>query len=258
MSVPDKGLFYTLERGQLIERIVREDEIQAAELTPPPGTRAYFRGRCVSKFAKSLYGASWTSVLFDAENGTIKKVPLMDPHRGTASFDRSVAQHRRHGRCLARSIESLTRCAVAELSARMKLPFLPNHDESSFFHFISTHHPDLGFRIRTGMMPGSPGDHGFGQGSSQCRHAHDRSGHQVPGRASLSPATVGRRKDFKSPTAGSRKCSRSTTNRPWPSPGLPDHASKWRNCFKRSWNTTRNWKGCRSRVRERPTNSARW
>jgi proteasome accessory factor A len=79
----ERGLFYTLERGDLIERIVREEDIQRAELTPPTGTRAYFRGRCVSKFAKSLYGASWTSLLFDVGNTTIKKVPLMDPHRGT-------------------------------------------------------------------------------------------------------------------------------------------------------------------------------
>jgi len=87
---PDKGLFYTLERGQLIERMVREDEIAAAEWTPPSGTRAYFRGRCASKFAKTLYGASWTSVLFDAENGTIKKVPLMDPHRGTQALTEAL------------------------------------------------------------------------------------------------------------------------------------------------------------------------
>lgn len=82
----DKGLFYTLERGALIERVVEEDEIRQAEFTPPPGTRAYFRGRCASKFAKSLYGASWTSVLFDAPNATVKKVPLMDPHRGTKAL----------------------------------------------------------------------------------------------------------------------------------------------------------------------------
>jgi proteasome accessory factor A len=83
---PDRGLFYTLERGDHIERIVEEAEIQRAELTPPPGTRAYFRGRCASKFAKALYGASWTSVLFDVGNATIKKVPLMDPHRGTQAL----------------------------------------------------------------------------------------------------------------------------------------------------------------------------
>jgi proteasome beta subunit len=28
----------------------------------------------------------------------------------------------------------------------MKLPFLPNHDESSFFHFISAHYPELTLR----------------------------------------------------------------------------------------------------------------
>jgi proteasome accessory factor A len=83
---PERGLFYTLERGGHIERIVQESDIQRAEFTPPPGTRAYFRGRCASKFAKSLYGASWTSLLFDVGNATIKRVPLIDPHRGTQAL----------------------------------------------------------------------------------------------------------------------------------------------------------------------------
>jgi proteasome accessory factor A len=83
---PDRGLFYTLERGGHVDRIVHEEDIQRAELTPPPNTRAYFRGRCASKFARSLYGASWTSLLFDVGNGTIKRVPLMDPHRGTQAL----------------------------------------------------------------------------------------------------------------------------------------------------------------------------
>ena len=83
---PDKGLYFTLERSHLIERIVQEAEIVRAEFTPPPGTRAYFRGRCVSQFAKSLYGVSWTSVLFDVGNKQVKRVPLMDPLRGTASL----------------------------------------------------------------------------------------------------------------------------------------------------------------------------
>jgi proteasome accessory factor A len=87
---PEKGLYYTLERSRRVERIVEEDDIQRAELNPPTGTRAYFRGRCVSKFAKALYGASWTSVLFDVGNTTIKKVPLMDPHRGTQALTREL------------------------------------------------------------------------------------------------------------------------------------------------------------------------
>lgn len=38
----------------------------------------------------------------------------------------------------------------------MKLPFLPNHDESSFFHFLSTHHPDLTFRHHGWPPAGQP------------------------------------------------------------------------------------------------------
>jgi proteasome accessory factor A len=83
---PDRGLYYTLERSHLIERVVQDVEVIRAEFTPPSGTRAYFRGRCIAKFSKSIYGASWTSVLFDVGNTTIKKVPLMDPLRGTESL----------------------------------------------------------------------------------------------------------------------------------------------------------------------------
>ena len=83
---PGKGLYYTLERGNMIERVVQDGEIERAESLPPPGTRAYFRGRCVSKYPKSVYGASWTSVLFDVGNTTIKKIPLMEPLRGTESL----------------------------------------------------------------------------------------------------------------------------------------------------------------------------
>ncbi len=83
---PGRGLYYTLERGNMIERVVQDSEIERAESSPPLGTRAYFRGRCVSKYPKSIYGASWTSVLFDVGNTTIKKIPLMEPLRGTESL----------------------------------------------------------------------------------------------------------------------------------------------------------------------------
>ena len=86
----------------------RKHEIQRAELNPPTDTRAYFRGRCVSKFAKALYGASWTSVLFDIGNTTIKKVPLMDPHRGTQALTRALLDDGRFGRCPDRETQGLT------------------------------------------------------------------------------------------------------------------------------------------------------
>ncbi|MGQ0811390.1 MAG: depupylase/deamidase Dop [Nitrospiraceae bacterium] len=82
---PEKGLYYTLERSHMIDRLLQDSDISRAERTPPTGTRAYFRGHCLSKYAKSVYGASWTSVLFDLGN-TIKKIPLMEPLRGTESL----------------------------------------------------------------------------------------------------------------------------------------------------------------------------
>jgi proteasome accessory factor A len=40
----------------------------------------------VSKYPQAVYGASWTSVLFDVGNTTIKRIPLMEPLRGTESL----------------------------------------------------------------------------------------------------------------------------------------------------------------------------
>ena len=80
---PDKGLYYTLERSRRIERLLDDEEIAGAEFHAPRGTRAYFRGACLRKFPHQVYGASWTSVLFDVGDVSVKRVPLMDPLRGT-------------------------------------------------------------------------------------------------------------------------------------------------------------------------------
>jgi proteasome accessory factor A len=89
---PEKGLYYTLERGNRIDRLLRDGEIEKAEHTPPPDTRAYFRGQCLRKFSQAVYAASWTSVLFDVGNTTIKRIPLMDPLRGTESLTRELLE----------------------------------------------------------------------------------------------------------------------------------------------------------------------
>ncbi len=83
---PDKGLYYTLERGNRIDRLLDDEEIQKAEHVAPNESRAYFRGLCLKKFPKHIYGMSWTSVLFDMGNDTIKRIPLMDPTRGTSEL----------------------------------------------------------------------------------------------------------------------------------------------------------------------------
>jgi len=78
----DKGLYYALERGNHVEQLLTQEQIIAAQETPPEGTRAYFRGTCLKKFQKEIYAVSWATVLFSMGNGVIKKVPLMDPFKG--------------------------------------------------------------------------------------------------------------------------------------------------------------------------------
>ena len=89
---PDKGLYYTLERSRRIERLLDDEEIVAAELQAPRGTRAYFRGACLRKFPHQIYGASWTSVLFDVGDVAVKRVPLMDPLRGTQDLTNELLE----------------------------------------------------------------------------------------------------------------------------------------------------------------------
>lgn len=80
--VREKGLFFSLERGGYVERLISSEMLSHAFENPPRETRAYFRGTCLKKFSKEIYAASWSSILFDIGNGTIKKAPLMDPWKG--------------------------------------------------------------------------------------------------------------------------------------------------------------------------------
>lgn len=89
---PDKGLYYTLERSNRIERLLRDEEIRWAEQEAPANTRAYFRGACLKQFPDNVYGMSWTSVLLDQGNETIKRIPLMDPHRGTQALTQELLE----------------------------------------------------------------------------------------------------------------------------------------------------------------------
>ena len=50
---------------------------------PPVGTRAYFRGACLEKWPEQIVSANWDSVVFSLDETTIKRVPVLDPLKGT-------------------------------------------------------------------------------------------------------------------------------------------------------------------------------
>ncbi len=79
---PTKSLFERLK----LERIVSEEEVQAAVSEPPRTTRAYFRGKCLQKWAPSIAAANWDSLVFDLGAEPLRRVPMMEPLRGTADI----------------------------------------------------------------------------------------------------------------------------------------------------------------------------
>jgi proteasome accessory factor A len=79
----DKGLYNRLVSRGSMKRLVTEEQVLRAMTEPPEDTRAYFRGRCVSKYADRLAAASWDSVIFDVGRESLVRIPTMEPTRGT-------------------------------------------------------------------------------------------------------------------------------------------------------------------------------
>ena len=51
---------------------------------PPTTTRAYFRGTCLAKWPDDIVAANWDSLVFDIGRDPLRRVPMMEPLRGTA------------------------------------------------------------------------------------------------------------------------------------------------------------------------------
>jgi Pup amidohydrolase len=79
----DKGLYHRLARAGTVERLVTDDEIDRAVMSPPEDTRAYFRGRCIAKYPDAIAAASWDSLIFDTGRDALQRVPTREPLRGT-------------------------------------------------------------------------------------------------------------------------------------------------------------------------------
>jgi proteasome accessory factor A len=79
----DRGLYHRLESQGKVERLTTDQEVERAITEPPEDTRAYFRGRCISRFPASIAAASWDSVIFDSGREALQRVPLREPLRGT-------------------------------------------------------------------------------------------------------------------------------------------------------------------------------
>jgi len=77
---PAKSLFARLDT----ERLVDEASVAAAVTEPPRSTRAWFRGECLKRWPGAVVTANWDSLVFDLGTDPLRRVPMMDPLKGTA------------------------------------------------------------------------------------------------------------------------------------------------------------------------------
>jgi proteasome accessory factor A len=79
----DRGLYDRLAASGKVERLTTDEEVERAVMEPPEDTRAYFRGRCISRYPEAIAAASWDSVIMDAGRESLQRVPMREPLRGT-------------------------------------------------------------------------------------------------------------------------------------------------------------------------------
>lgn len=68
-----------------LDVLVDDAAVQHAVRNPPTSTRAYFRGRCLQEWPEQIVAANWDSLVFDIGDEPLRRVPMMEPSRGTES-----------------------------------------------------------------------------------------------------------------------------------------------------------------------------
>ncbi len=80
---PDRSLYERLVRAGKVERLLVERDVIEAMGEPPASTRAYFRGTCLARWADSVVAANWDSLVLDVGSDPLRRIPMMEPTRGS-------------------------------------------------------------------------------------------------------------------------------------------------------------------------------
>jgi proteasome accessory factor A len=76
---PARSLFVRLG----VEQMLDPESVRRAVTEPPETTRAYFRGKCLQRWSAQIAAANWDSLVFDLGGDPLRRVPMMEPLRGT-------------------------------------------------------------------------------------------------------------------------------------------------------------------------------
>ena len=84
---PERSLYARLG----MERLVDDEAVAAAVTDPPRRTRAWFRGTCLARWPDAVVTANWDSLVFDLGTDPLRRVPMMDPLKGTADHTAALS-----------------------------------------------------------------------------------------------------------------------------------------------------------------------
>jgi proteasome accessory factor PafA2 len=73
-----------------LETMTNKEDVLVATTTPPDTTRAYFRGMCLKKWPSDVVAANWDSIVFDIGQEPLRRVPMMEPLKGTRQLTESL------------------------------------------------------------------------------------------------------------------------------------------------------------------------
>lgn len=102
----EESLYAELIRENQMQQFVTEEQIRHALHQPPRDTRAYFRGRCIEKFAKEMTSVQWDEIAF-GNAGHESVVRLLNV------FDATEVQHYNEAIDNAPNVETLLRTLEA-------------------------------------------------------------------------------------------------------------------------------------------------
>ena len=101
----DRGLYYRLESTGKVERLTTDAEVDEAIMEPPVDTRAYFRGRCISRYPDAIAAASWDSLIVDTGADALQRIPMREPLRGTKEHVEGLLAQAEDAASLVRLLE---------------------------------------------------------------------------------------------------------------------------------------------------------
>jgi proteasome accessory factor PafA2 len=80
---PGRSLYERLVHAGKVERLTDEATVMTAVTEPPPTTRAWFRGQCLARWQDAVVAANWDSLILDIGSDPLRRIPMMEPTRGT-------------------------------------------------------------------------------------------------------------------------------------------------------------------------------